>query len=169
MTEIYKELIKNGDFATGNLDGWTIITESDFSVMEYEPGKNCAVLQSFTVSHDGLRQVVYGKPGIYEVSFLHRTTDKAGQPVDIGTLNGAGIIWTTSEGMESKTLLLVSGMEWRNAFLRFEVPKVESLVRFHFGISNIDNSFRAALRDDSRFENIESPIAVANVSFRMIL
>lgn len=165
MTAINQELISNGDFATGDLRGWSVIEENNYKVVEYETGKYCVVLQSSSVIGDGLAQHIIADPGTYEFSIMHRSTDKDGQPGDVSTINGAAVSYYESGGgFVTRSMVVYSTPTWSKASRQVTLEEGEPPLRVKLSIQNPDNS----RGDNSSPRNIESPYAVTGISFRKI-
>lgn len=165
MNEINKQHVVNGNFATGDLEGWNVVDPALYNVTEYESGKHC-VVQLVTGEGEALRQSFTVRPGTYQVYFRHRATDGMGQPVDGPTVHTGNVNYTTSTGTTySIGLILISRGDWKKSVYEFTVHAVdpESVVNMTFWNAVIE--LPEGLDQDVYEKNSKLPVALTDIGF----
>lgn len=165
MNEINKQHVVNGNFATGDLEGWNVVDPAQYKVVEYETGKHC-VVQLLAQHGEALDQSFTVRPGTYQVYFRHRVTDGTGQPVDGPTIHTANVKYRTSSGTEyGSSMILVSRGDWRKSVYEFTVHAVdpEAVVKMTFWNAVVD--LPEGLDQDLYEKNTRSPVALTDIGF----
>ena len=164
MASINHELLVNGDFATGDLQGWTVDDPSYYTIVPYEPGKNSLVQHSAPPAQ-ALVQTFTAHPGKHFMTVWHRATDEQGQPVDKVTVSAGLINYATSDGRLIVTpILLVSRYEWSKWTSELIIERGEPATDIRLSFQNIDNSARASLGASLNIEFEETPVALRGIS-----
>jgi len=122
------EVLFNGDFATGNLDGWRV-GDPDRIYLAQQDGGNVVVLTPTPIPIKGELKQVWDLPspsGDYLVSFEHRVSDAAGAPIeDVFRVFGAFLFFhpTPGSGDTGKIVFLEAQAMpyWRPRPYRFNI------------------------------------------------
>ena len=144
MNSIAQQQLINGDFAKGDLTGWTVTDPAFYRVMPYADDKNCLVQLSAPREQSIAQSVAIG-PGTYQLGVWHRATDEQGQPVDKTTVSGGALHYDTPDGGKIIPLVLFSSGEWSKWTVDFVIRRNDSTIANLF-FQNIDNSVRKALQ-----------------------
>jgi len=165
MNEINREYMVNGDFATGDFEGWTITDPKYYSLMEYETGKHCAVID-ITPMRQSLSQSFMARPGTYQFYVRHRATDESGQPMDRKTLTTGNVSYTASTGtIHTRPVFFFSDGDWQKTIVEFSVGQLdqesEVIVKLWNAYRGVPGTAAPWPGDDY----VRSPIAVTNIGF----
>lgn len=163
MAEKSMELLVNGNFASGDLQGWVSDDPTRFKVVSYAPGKHCVV--ALGARRVGLSQFVFSPPGKLFLSFWHRATDEQGNPVDKVTVSAGLLAYQTSQGSIVAPLIFQSTKEWQKWTSEYTIRKGEPPTRIQLEFQNADESLRQAVRSNFSLADIEeTPIALRDIS-----
>lgn len=164
MADKTKQLIVNGDFATGDLHGWDVDAPAYFKVVPYEPGKNCVVQLSAPSGAATLPQTIISDPGQLYLSLWHRATDEHGNPVDKQTVSAGMLSYSIREDIHLVPVLLLSTGTWKKWTYDFMIPKGTPPTRIDLKFQNIDNSLLNALKTGLGLQAIEeTPVALRDI------
>lgn len=165
MTAVNEQLVVNGSFQTGNLDGWGVLDPAKHIVMEYSQNRHC-VVQLPASGKEALTQYFWAEPGTYQLSVMHRATNEQGRPVDVRTLHGGGVSFTDSHGnLVTSPMLLVSKQAWGQTSTEVVIEAGEPPTEIKMSFQNIDNSASEALGRSLGIQFEESPFALTKLSF----
>ncbi|AJP57391.1 hypothetical protein UC34_10970 [Pandoraea vervacti] len=156
-----RELLINGDFATGDFTGWEVASE--YFHLHRQDRRNVVVATpsppNLSLGQSGLR----ASAGEYATSFWHCATDAQGTPIEGETRFFAAVIVIRPDDPEAPgdiRPLIMAATRWTKHATRFTVPSMSTI---GFNIQNLAQII-VPVPDRLRNEITNGPIALHSFS-----
>lgn len=157
------EVLVNGNFATGDLTGWSMQDPAGFLVVQEAPSiYNCVIKSQPWEGSDSLRQGLPSVPGKYRLAVWYRSCDEMGRPTDKTTNFSFSLFYRLGPNLVPTVAITTARPEWYKHTWEFELPR--DAENFQFSMQNLDDAPLKQLFAKEGIQLEQTHVAVRDVS-----